>query len=88
VVVPDGDRGVWVLVAAAVAMVLGTCAGVRAPLMIGAGAALALTVGVTARTLPGPLAAALVVGSVLLAVGTLRERRPVAGSGVRLADLR
>ena len=28
------------------------------------------------------------VGAVLLAVGMLRERRPVAGFGARLADLR
>jgi hypothetical protein len=34
------------------------------------------------------LAAALLVGTGLVAVVTLRERRPVAGFGVRLADLR
>jgi hypothetical protein len=88
VVVPDGDRAVWALGAAAVAMVLGARTGVRAPLMIGTATALFLVLGFTARTLPGPVAAALVVGTVLLAVGVLRERRPVAGFGARLADLR
>jgi hypothetical protein len=40
------------------------------------------------RALPWPLLAALVVGVALLAVGLLRERRPVAAFGTRLADLR
>lgn len=88
VVVPDGDRAMWALAAAAAAMVLGARTGTRAPLVIGTSTALLLVLGFTARTLPGPVAAALVVGTVLLAVGVLRERRPVAGFGVRLADLR
>lgn len=88
VVVPDGSRAVWVLVAAAAAMVAGARTGVRAPLMIGAGTALALAVGFTVRALPAPLGAALVVGSLLLVLGMARERRPVAGFGARLADLR
>jgi len=77
-----------VLAAAAVAMVAGGRAGVRAPLLVGAGTALAVALGLTARTLPWPVAAAVVVGVLLLAVGMLRERRPVAGFGARLADLR
>ena len=40
------------------------------------------------RALPWPLGTALVVGTVLLAVGMRRERRPVAGFGTRLAELR
>ena len=88
VVAPDGARAAGVLAAAAIAMVAGGRAGVRAPLLVGAYAALAVALGLTAPTLPWPVAAALVVGIVLLAVGVLRERRPVAGFGARLADLR
>lgn len=88
VVAADDARAVWVLVAAAVAMVAGARTGVRAPLMIGAGTALTLALGLVARQLPWPLAAALAVGAVLVAVGMLRERRPIAGFGARLADLR
>jgi uncharacterized membrane protein (UPF0136 family) len=55
---------------------------------VGAGATLAVALGLTARALPWPMATALVVGAVLLAVGMLREHRPVAGFGARLADLR
>jgi hypothetical protein len=84
----DDARAVAVLVAAAVAMVVGARTGVRAPLTIGAGTALAVTLGLVVRQLPWPLGVALVVGSVLLAVGMLRERHPVAGFGARLADLR
>lgn len=88
VVTSDGARAVAVLVAAAVAMVAGGWFARRAPLMIGAGTALAVGVGFTVRALPWPLGAALVVGSVLLAIGMRRERRPVAGFGRRVADLR
>jgi hypothetical protein len=84
----DDARAVAVLVAAAVVMVVGARTGVRAPLTIGAGTALALALGLVVRQLPWPLGAALVVGSVLLAVGMLRERNPVAGFGARLAELR
>jgi hypothetical protein len=56
--------------------------------MVGAGTALALALGFTVRALPWPLGAALVVGSVLLALGARRERRPIAGFGRRVADLR
>jgi hypothetical protein len=84
----DGARAVAVLVAAAALMVAGARTGVRAPLTIGAGTAVALALGFTVRALPWPLATALVVGCALLALGMRRERRPVAGFGARLADLR
>ena len=84
----DGARAVGVLVAAGVVMVVGARTGLRAPLMVGAGTALALAVGLSVRALPWPLGTALVVGAVLLAVGMRRERRPVDGFGRRLADLR
>jgi hypothetical protein len=88
VLTSDGARAVGVLVGAALVMVAGGRFGLRAPLMIGAGTALALGVGFTVRALPWPLGAALVVGSVLLAVGMRRERRPIAGFSRRVADLR
>jgi len=88
VVASDGARAVGVLVAAALVMVAGARSGLRAPLMVGAGTALAVGVGFTVQALPWPLATALVVGSVLLAIGVRRERRPVAGFRRRLADLR
>jgi hypothetical protein len=84
----DGTRAVAVLVVASAVLVAGARTGLRAPLMVGAGTALALALGFTARALPWPLAAALIVGSVLLALGMRRERRPVDGFGRRLADLR
>jgi hypothetical protein len=88
VISPDGPRAVGVLVAAGALMVAGARSGLRAPLMVGAGTSLALAVGFSVRALPWPVGTALVVGTVLLAVGMLRERRPVAGFGARLADLR
>ncbi|MCU1668400.1 MAG: hypothetical protein JWP40_1327 [Blastococcus sp.] len=81
-------RSVALLVAAALAMVAGARTGVRAPLLAGAGTALTLTLALAVRQVPWPLGAALITGSVLLALGILRERRPVAGFGARLADLR
>jgi hypothetical protein len=84
----DGDRAVVVLVVAAAVLVAGARTGLRAPLMIGAGTVLFLGLGFTVRALPWPLATALVVGCALLALGMRRERRPVAGFGARLADLR
>ena len=64
-------------------LVAGARTGIRAPLMVGAGTALALALGFTVRSLPWPLGTALVVGAVLLAVGMRRERHPVAGFGRR-----
>ena len=88
VVAADGARAVCVLIAAAAVLVAGARTGVRAPLMVGAGTVLALALGVTVRALPWPLATALLVGGALLALGMRRERRPVAGFGARLVDLR
>jgi hypothetical protein len=88
VTTPDVTRAVAVLVVAAAVLVAGARTGIRAPLMVGAGTSLALALGFTVRALPWPLGAALVVGATLLAVGARRERRPVAGFGRRLADLR
>ncbi|TFV65885.1 UNVERIFIED_ORG: hypothetical protein E4P37_07995 [Bacillus sp. AZ43] len=83
-----GTRAIAVLLVAAAVMVAGARTGVRAPLMVGAGTALAVGLGFTVRALPWPLATALVVGCALLALGARRERHPVAGFGARLADLR
>ena len=88
VVSADGARAVGVLLGAAVVLVAGARTGLRAPLMIGAGTAVALAIGFTVRALPWPLGTALAVGTLLLAIGMLRERRPVGGFGRRLADLR
>jgi hypothetical protein len=88
VVGPDAGRTVAVLAAAALLMVTGARTGLRAPLLVGALTALWTAVGFAVRALPWPLATALVVGALLLAVGMARERRPVAGFGARLADLR
>jgi hypothetical protein len=88
VAAPDAARAVAVLVTAAVAMVLAGRTGVRAPLLVGAFTALALALGLAGRALPWPMLAALLVGLALLAVGRLRERRPIAAFGSRLADLR
>ena len=88
VIAPDSARAVGVLVAAAVALLLGTLAELRAPLLVGAFSALWITVGFGVRALPWPLGTALVIGVLLLALGLRGERRPVAGFGARLADLR
>jgi hypothetical protein len=84
----DGTRAVGVLLVAAAVLVAGVRTGLRALLMVGAGTVVTLALGFTVRALPWPLATALVVGGALLAVGVRRERRPVAGVGARLADLR
>lgn len=88
VATPDALRAVLVLALAAVAMVAGGRAGLRAPLIVGSGTALVLALGLATRALPWPVATALVVGSALLLIGMRRERRPVAGFATRLADLR
>ncbi len=85
---PGALRPVLVLAAAAAAMALGGRRAVRAPLVTGAVTAVTLAVGLAVAALPRPLASALVVGVVLLAVGARRELRPVAGFGARLSDLR
>ncbi|TKJ19232.1 hypothetical protein A6V29_10370 [Blastococcus sp. CCUG 61487] len=88
VTAPDALRTVLVLALAAVAMVAGARAGVRAPLTIGAGTAVVVALGLALRAVPWPVGAALVVGTALLLLGMLRERHPVAGFAARLADLR
>jgi hypothetical protein len=88
VMTSDGTRAACVLVIAAAVLVAGARTGVRAPLMVGAGTVLALALGFTVRAVPWQLATALVVGGALLALGMRRERRPIAGFGHRLADLR
>ena len=85
---PDGPRPVPVLVVAVLVLLAGGRAGVRAPLAMGAITAVLLVLGLAVPALPWPLTAALVVGIALLAWGTLRESRPVAGFRLRLADLR
>ncbi|MCZ2860267.1 SCO7613 C-terminal domain-containing membrane protein [Blastococcus sp. VKM Ac-2987] len=85
---PAAPRPVLVLAVAAVAMVAGSRAGVRAPLVVGAVTTLVLALGLAVRALPWPVGAALVVGALLLLIGMRRERFPVAGFAARLADLR
>ncbi len=84
----DGPRPVAVLAVAVLALLAGSRAGILAPLSVGAGTAVALVLGLAVPALPWPLAAALLAGAGLLALGTLREWRPVAGFRMRLADLR
>jgi hypothetical protein len=84
----DGWRAVAVLGAATLALLLGGALGVLAPLVVGAATAVLLVLGLAVPALPWPLSVALLVGIALLAVGTLREWRPVAGFRLRLAHLR
>jgi hypothetical protein len=88
VVEGGSTRPVLVLALSAAAMVAGPWLRVRTPLLVGAATAAVVAVGLAALTLPWPIATALATGAVLLAVGALRERFPVAGFGLRLADLR
>ncbi|WP_167761857.1 hypothetical protein [Blastococcus sp. CT_GayMR19] len=88
VVRPDAGRAVGVILVAALAMVIASRTGVRAPLVIGAATELWIAFGFTVRALPWPLATALVVGALLAAQGMRRERRPVPFYGTRLAALR
>ncbi|NEM04787.1 SCO7613 C-terminal domain-containing membrane protein [Geodermatophilus normandii] len=85
---PGALRPVLVLLAAAAIMALGARTAVRAPLLTGAVTAVTLTAGLVVEALPLPLAAVLVVGTGLLALGARRELRPIAGFGARLAELR
>ena len=75
-------------VLAVAALVGGAAQGLLAPFAVGAAAAVVLVLGLAVSALPWPLTAALVAGAALLAVGTLREWRPVAGFRLRLAELR
>jgi hypothetical protein len=85
---PSGPRPVPVLLVAVTVLLAASRAGVLAPLVIGAGTAVVLVLGLAVPALPWPLGAALIVGITLLAWGTLRERYPVAGFRLSLADLR
>jgi hypothetical protein len=88
-VVGDGTtRPVLVLLCSAAAMLLAPQGKLRAPLLVGAWTAVAVAVGLAALALPWPIAVSLGTGALLLAVGVRREQFPVAGFGVRLADLR
>jgi hypothetical protein len=85
---PDGLRAVLTLASAVGVLVGGATSGRAAPLALGSGAAAVLVLGLVVPALPWPLAAALLAGAGLLALGTLREWRPVAGFKLRLAELR
>jgi hypothetical protein len=88
VVQPHVGRAVAVMVVAALVMIAASRTGVRAPLLIGAGIELWMAVGFAWRALPWPLAAAMVVGSVVVAQGMRRERRPVPVYDTPVAQLR
>jgi hypothetical protein len=88
VVAPGSTRPVLVLVTAAAVMAVAGWSAVRAPLFIAAWTAVAVALGLAVAALPLPVTGALVVGVVLLAIGALRERYPVAGFDARLADMR
>ncbi|WP_448618627.1 SCO7613 C-terminal domain-containing membrane protein [Geodermatophilus sp. URMC 65] len=88
VMTPGSTRPVLVLLVAAAVMAAAAWRAVRAPLLVAAWTIVALALGLAVRALPLPVAGALVVGVVLLAVGARRERYPVAGFDARLADMR
>jgi hypothetical protein len=88
VVEPGTVRPVAVLVVAAAVVVAAPFARVRAPLLVAAGTAVAVSLGLAAVALPWPVVAVLATGIALLAVGARRELAPVAGFGQTLANLR
>lgn len=88
VLAPGATRPVVVLVVAAATMVVAAVSGVRAPLVIGAGTAVGVALGLAVAALLWPVAGVLLVGAGLLVVGARGEEFPVAFLGVRLADLR
>jgi hypothetical protein len=88
VVAPGSTRPVLVLLVAGAVMGVAAWRAVRAPLLVAAWTAVALALGLALVALPLPVAGALVVGVVLLAVGARRERNPVAGFGARVAEMR
>ena len=88
VVAPGSTRPVLVLLVAGAVMGVAAWRAVRAPLLVAAWTAVALALGLSLVALPLPVAGALVVGVVLLAVGARRERNPVAGFGARVAEMR
>ena len=88
VVAPGSIRPVLILLVAGAVMGVAAWRAVRAPLLVAAWTAVALALGLALVALPLPVAGALVVGVVLLAVGARRERNPVAGFGARVAEMR
>jgi hypothetical protein len=88
VVLPGITRPVVVLSVAALVMVAAAAAGLRAPLVIGAGTAVGTTLGLALATLVWPVVAALVIGTVLLGIGAREELSPVASFAAPLAKLR
>ena len=88
VVEPGAQRPLLVLGVAAAVLVGGAAAALRTPLLVGAGTAVALAVGLGVTALPLPLAGALLAGTALLVLGARRELRPVGGFAARLADMR
>jgi hypothetical protein len=88
VVLPGITRPVVVLTVAALVLVLAAAAGLRAPLMIGAGTAVGTTLALALATVVWPVLAALVIGAVLLGVGAREELSPVASFAAPLARLR
>ena len=88
VVAPGSTRPVLVLLVAGAVMGVAAWRAVRAPLLVATWTAVALALGLALVALPLPVAGALVVGVVLLAVGARRERKPVAGFGARVAEMR
>ena len=88
VVAPGSIRPVLILLVAGAVMGVAAWRAVRAPLLVAAWTAVALALGLALVALPLPVAGALVVGVVLLAVGARRERNPVAGFGARVTEMR
>jgi hypothetical protein len=88
IVGPGTVRPVLVLAAAGLALAAGGWWGVRALLVVGAGSALTVALGLAVVELPLPALAALAVGLALLGFGASREANPVAGFGARLAEMR
>ncbi|MGY1603203.1 SCO7613 C-terminal domain-containing membrane protein [Geodermatophilus sp. SYSU D00815] len=88
VVLPGTTRPVLLLVTCAATMVVAAATGVRAPLEIGAATAVGTALALALSALVWPVAAALLVGVALLAVGAHRELFPAPFFTSRLAELR
>jgi hypothetical protein len=88
VVLPGITRPVVLLSVAALVMIAAAAAGLRAPLVIGAVTAVGTTLALALATLVWPVAAALVIGAVLVGVGAREEFSPVASFAAPLAKLR
>ncbi|MGY1616904.1 SCO7613 C-terminal domain-containing membrane protein [Geodermatophilus sp. SYSU D00691] len=88
VVLPGATRPVLLLAACAATMVAAAATGVRAPLEIGAATAVGTTLALALSALVWPIAAALLTGVALLAVGARRELSPAPYFSTPLAKLR